>query len=943
MTLGRPRILENFQPSEKWRRWLLVAAWPILAFYFVVPVTRVMDASLDSSIRGSYAYFTAHGFQFGPQVNSTAGPYGFVPYGWDYSGNLFWPRYALMLATAGAFAALVLWFFSFTRSFFRWIWLPGAVLGLSGTDTILAAAILLSGFFLFTRFSERRGGPASAAVTALLALLALMKGTQVMLAGSAVAVLVGLAAWRREFGRAVYWALGFGCALVGWWLAAGQNPLHLPSYLDGIRQIAAGYNQAMALDESPGEFVVGLCLALVLGTSVIWTAWRCRRQPVNISQVLLTAGLGAGVWKHGFVRADAHLFIFFDFAVFLVLTLSVISAARTDGQPILRHVVPGLLCAAAIACWLSNPHPLQRGRLGYLAGNLLPQLQENTAYALVPAAIKTGRDSDLAAQSRDADLPATRHFVGHRSIDFFGHEIGLLMLNGLNYHPAPMSCATYHVYNRHFKQRNRRHFADPATRPDFVLLKTQSIDDRFIAQDDSLSLLALFDLYRPVLREKDVLLLATRPEASGLQFPHALAQSTFSFGDDVPVPSVGADELLLFSIDLPSSRLGQLRALAYKPPLVYLATKEPGSAEAKEYRIIPNSIEVPTLLSPVLRRTEDFLDVFRSVPLSGPQTLRLRTEHPECFETKLTVHFYTVRRPAPLGKAELHQAYDHRVFDPPPEYIEPSSLPLLTLDDRLVQLLQSPAQVTYKLSGDERVFSGTIGMASRSYTEGKTDGVDIAVQLERPGQPIELLASRSLRPASTIEDRKLQNLRVPLPPGLPAGTTLTLRVSPGPSGDTGWDWLVGTAFRFIRGDYRPEQFPRFHPLPSSVEGDPISLLEIESRKLVAPGVPSAFVFALPISARNVRWTYGMVEGSYQQGRTDGVEYILEIKHSDGTVASLYRRWLRPATAPEDRGEQHASVQLPRIKAGDQLRVRTTPGPNGDRAWDWTYLSSFEID
>jgi hypothetical protein len=87
----------------------------------------------------------------------------------------------------------------------------------------------------------------------------------------------------------------------------------------------------------------------------------------------------------------------------------------------------------------------------------------------------------------------------------------------------------------------------------------------------------------------------------------------------------------------------------------------------------------------------------------------------------------------------------------------------------------------------------------------------------------------------------------------------------------------------------------------------------------------------------------MVEGSYQQGRTDGVEYILEIKHSDGTVASLYRRWLRPATAPEDRGEQHASVQLPRIKAGDQLRVRTTPGPNGDRAWDWTYLSSFEID
>ena len=72
--------------TRPWPRLGLAVIWLALGIYFVMPVTRVLEPDLDSSIHASYAYLTAHGFQFGPQVNTTVGPYGFVMFGWDYGG-----------------------------------------------------------------------------------------------------------------------------------------------------------------------------------------------------------------------------------------------------------------------------------------------------------------------------------------------------------------------------------------------------------------------------------------------------------------------------------------------------------------------------------------------------------------------------------------------------------------------------------------------------------------------------------------------------------------------------------------------------------------------------------------------------------------------------------------------------------------------------------------
>ena len=55
-------------------------------------------------------------------------PYGFVLYGWTYSGNLFGLRTFCELILNGALALLTLWFFRQNRGcWWRWIWLAAQI------------------------------------------------------------------------------------------------------------------------------------------------------------------------------------------------------------------------------------------------------------------------------------------------------------------------------------------------------------------------------------------------------------------------------------------------------------------------------------------------------------------------------------------------------------------------------------------------------------------------------------------------------------------------------------------------------------------------------------------------------------------------------------------------------------------------------------------------
>ena len=82
---------EVADPPSTWisraKSGFIIAGIIFLTVWSFRPANTVLDASLDVSNYGSYAHFTAKGSNFGSDVVAMAGPYGFINYGFVYSGE----------------------------------------------------------------------------------------------------------------------------------------------------------------------------------------------------------------------------------------------------------------------------------------------------------------------------------------------------------------------------------------------------------------------------------------------------------------------------------------------------------------------------------------------------------------------------------------------------------------------------------------------------------------------------------------------------------------------------------------------------------------------------------------------------------------------------------------------------------------------------------------
>jgi hypothetical protein len=463
-----------------------------------------MAPTLDGSNFASYAYFTAHGFQYGSEVVPMAGPYGFIQYGSVYGGDLFWTRALGELLLNGVLAGLTLWYFRHMRgSWLRWPWLAAHVIFTPfAADLAPEWILLLGGLYLLRSDAEPRATWRDLLVIAALALVSLVKGTQLILGFATVGVVLGCFAWHRQWRRLLLLGAGYVIALVVFWLLAGQNPVHLPAYLRGILELGGGYTDAMSIPTPPESFNRAVLLTASLAACLGWALWHRRREAVSVAALLLLAGHTFVQWKHGIVRSDAHVFIYFNYAIVAAFVIHLAGwwMPRARVSDLVAWRGGGLLAVTLI---LSN-----WGTVGLFLDHweqapsvVLRRLTDNTSHLLDLRGARRTLEGALQAEQRRHALPLVRAQVGNRPIDGFGYEQGLLLLNRLNYRPRPMGGGSFNVYTPWLMDLNRRFLRDDDRRPDFYLLKPQSIDNRFVAADDGLALVEIIRRYRPVLVE----------------------------------------------------------------------------------------------------------------------------------------------------------------------------------------------------------------------------------------------------------------------------------------------------------------------------------------------------------------------------------------------------------------------------------------------------------
>ncbi len=89
--------------------------------------------------------------------------------------------------------------------------------------------------------------------------------------------------------------------------------------------------------------------------------------------------------------------------------------------------------------------------------------------------------------------------------------------------------------------------------------------------------------------------------------------------------------------------------------------------------------------------------------------------------------------------------------------------------------------------------------------------------------------------------------------------------------------------------------------------------------------------------------FGFVPEAYDKGASNGVIFLVELLLPSGAKQVLFERMLDPVRHTSDRGSQSGRVALSKITPGTQLLLRTDPGPFGDNAWDWSYVSRLRIE
>lgn len=130
------------------------------------------------------------------------------------------------------------------------------------------------------------------------------------------------------------------------------------------------------------------------------------------------------------------------------------------------------------------------------------------------------------------------------------------------------------------------------------------------------------------------------------------------------------------------------------------------------------------------------------------------------------------------------------------------------------------------------------------------------------------------------------------------------------------------------------EYPGFTIRPAACRSrTPTMIVEEAGRRMLKVDPPSEIVIDVPAEATTVEGVFAMLAAAYEEGATDGAEFIVECRIGADEPRELGRRLLAPETRPEDRGRQRFALVVP---PGDerQLILRTTTGPAGNDLWDW---------
>ncbi len=533
---------------------LLLLAWLALPGDYIA-MGRGLDVSWVYAINAA----AGMGLRFGRDLIFTYGPLGWLAMPMAVDDNLAWALvfnlalHGLLVAVLAVHAAGGAWE---RLAMFAGAWLILLGAGLPREYQWLLLTLILLGTAL------RAPRPAAALAAAAAILAAVFLHIKFSLGVAALATLglfhlLNLGLRNPRAGRrlleavAILGAVGAGLA----WLLF-NNSGDYRQWLRGSLELAAGYSSAMSLPGPGMEVIFGvLVLALYAGLTVL--AWT--RDRASALFPVLASGIFLAAFKHGFVRQDAHVVIFF-------------TAASGIFAGWLLFARRGAFPAAAVALLVSLPLALAVGsRHGVMPGGVYYRLlsgqsaMEKVEYLRHRNEYERRFQAQFNAAREAAAVPApalAEIRAAGAGVDAVPWELTWIPGNRLRWRVQPL-LQLYSAYTPWLDRFAAAHYTG-ADAPEYVLLHYGSLDGRYLAWDAPLAWQMLLRCYewQADLTAAGLTLVRRRP--APLPAPAAAGSAILTREEWLALPETNA--LLFAALDLPMNLPGRMLNACFRAP-----------------------------------------------------------------------------------------------------------------------------------------------------------------------------------------------------------------------------------------------------------------------------------------------------------------------------------------------------------------------------------------
>jgi len=308
-------------------------------------------------------------------------------------------------------------------------------------------------------------------------------------------------------------------------------------------------------------------------------------------------------WKYGMARED--YFHVRTYLFFLVVSMALFVVYKRKDWLLNSSVV----VAAAVLFILNmknaeNPQPFTFHYAG---------ISNFVKFATSYADIKKASEEQNLKNIESNRLPvAVREKIGQATVDVYPWDYTIIAANQLNWKVRPV-IQSYAAYTSWLDGKDARHFAG-AEAPEYFIFdlnkvtfdlngdKLESIDNRYLLNDEPQTMLQLLKNYRRVYSDKNFLVFRRTKRPEDIH-PSDTKVQTGKWFEWITVPD-SATAFTRLKLQMKNSFFGRLKSMLYKDELyyAYYKTKE---GRTLKYRIVPKNAVDGIWISPFFTSAGD--------------------------------------------------------------------------------------------------------------------------------------------------------------------------------------------------------------------------------------------------------------------------------------------------------------------------------------------------